>query len=53
MTDPKLVLKRLASVQLQEIIASTLNFEKMEKKLTSSYGSYWRSLRQLATAVME
>ena len=54
MNDPKIVLKRLSGKQLEDIIASTSNFEKTERKLrTNEFVEYWVSLRSLAVVVLQ
>ena len=54
MTDPKIVLKRLSADQLHEVLVSTQNFEKIEKKMRShEFVNYWRSLKHLTNVVLQ
>lgn len=53
MTEPRLVLSRLTAQQLREVEASTVNFEKTERRLANSFASYWGTLRGLAGVVLE
>lgn len=52
MSNPKLYLNKLPLPQLEQLIPSTLNFERTENKLASGYVNYWKSLRVLINAVI-
>lgn len=52
MTQPKSYLTKLSTTQLEEIIPSTTNFERTEKRLKSTFVEYWKALRVLAETVL-
>lgn len=52
MSEPKSYLNKLTIHQLEELIPSTHNFERTEKKLNNAFVEYWISLRMLIGAVV-
>ena len=53
MVDPKVHLRKLTAAKLQEILDSTVNFQRTEKKLSNnSFVNFWKALRVLSLAVL-